>query len=389
METTKPLGGKLLTKTIGWLLLPAIIALALTAIRFISGIGSVTALTDMHPWGIWITLDVVIGTALGCGGYVVAFLTYALNRWQYHPLVRPALIASLLGYSFAGAAIVIDIGRYFQAVNFLLPQYWNPNSAMFEIALCVMSYILVMFIEFLPALLEKLGINNPDPNAWHQKLKANLDRIMVVFLALGILLPTMHQSSLGSLIILVGQKINPLWQTNLLPILFLLSCFSMGIAIVTFEAVLAIDGFKHRLNTKIFSRFIKILVWINLSFIILRIVSVLWNGAFAEAFLFHQKSMMFWLEMVIIIGSTWYAYTGEGSPKKLFLASIFSIVGFSLYRFNTYITAYTPMQGSQYFPSAPELLITIGLAAFEIILFIWAVKLFPVYVAHTEKTVLD
>lgn len=389
METTKPLGGKLLTKTIGWLLLPAIIALALTAIRFISGIGSVTALTDMHPWGIWITLDVVIGTALGCGGYVVAFLTYALNRWQYHPLVRPALIASLLGYSFAGAAIVIDIGRYFQAVNFLLPQYWNPNSAMFEIALCVMSYILVMFIEFLPALLEKFGINNPDPNAWHQKLKANLDRIMVVFLALGILLPTMHQSSLGSLIILVGQKINPLWQTNLLPILFLLSCFSMGIAIVTFEAVLAIDGFKHRLNTKIFSRFIKILVWINLSFIILRIVSVLWNGAFAEAFLFHQKSMMFWLEMVIIIGSTWYAYTGEGSPKKLFLASIFSIVGFSLYRFNTYITAYTPMQGSQYFPSAPELLITIGLAAFEIILFIWAVKLFPVYVAHTEKTVLD
>ncbi|MGB2689696.1 MAG: hypothetical protein WBC36_12005, partial [Desulfobacterales bacterium] len=143
MKTEQPLEGKILTPTFLICLFIFLISLIFMAKRFIYGLGAVSNMSDGYPWGIWIAFDVVIGTAFGCGGYAMALLVYVFNKGEYHPLVRPAVMTSLFGYSLAGVAVVIDVGRYWQVYNIFLPWYMNPNSVLLEVALCVGAYVAV------------------------------------------------------------------------------------------------------------------------------------------------------------------------------------------------------------------------------------------------------
>ncbi|MCC2111800.1 MAG: hypothetical protein KDJ16_07190, partial [Hyphomicrobiales bacterium] len=129
------------------------IAIYFIAQRYMYGLGAVTNINPGYPWGMWVVVDIVIGTAFGCGGFAMALLVYVFNRGEYHPLVRPALLGGLFGYTLAGIAVIIDLGRYWQAYNLVLPWYANLNSVMLEIGLCVIAYILVLWIEFSPAFL--------------------------------------------------------------------------------------------------------------------------------------------------------------------------------------------------------------------------------------------
>ena len=148
--------------TLPFLLLgiPAAIGLYYLAVRFLEGMGAVTNLNTGYAWGIWVVYDIIVGTALACGGYALAITVYVLNKGKYHPLVRPAITASLLGYGLGGVGAIIDMGRWQQFYNILLPWQMNFNSVMLEVGLCVMAYILVLCIEFLPALLEKHGMKD-------------------------------------------------------------------------------------------------------------------------------------------------------------------------------------------------------------------------------------
>ena len=152
----EPMGGPLdtpLTRVLAGLFGLATLAIAW---RLIAGLGATTALNDGYPLGLWIAFDVVTGTALACGGYAIAMLVYILNKGRYHPLVRPALLTSALGYSLAGFGVLLDVGRWW--LIWKVPVYfwhWNFNSALLEIALCIMSYVVVLWIELSPALLEK------------------------------------------------------------------------------------------------------------------------------------------------------------------------------------------------------------------------------------------
>ena len=155
-----PLGGSLLTPFT--LLLGALSAIAgiILAYRFFYGLGAVTNINDGYPWGIWVAYDVVVGSALACGGFVMALLVYIFNKGQYHPLVRPALLASLFGYTLAGVSVIFDLGRWWNFWHIFWPGYAQVNSVMFEVAVCITAYIVVMWIEFSPAFLEKLGMKD-------------------------------------------------------------------------------------------------------------------------------------------------------------------------------------------------------------------------------------
>ena len=149
-------GGPLMTRPFKLLMLIFVVGAVMTIWRFAVGLGPVTGLSDGYPWGIWIAFDVVTGTALACGGYAVALLLYILNKGQYHPLIRPAVLTSALGYSMAGLAIAIDVGRPWWMWRIpISPFKWNLNSALLEVALCVMAYVVVLWIELSPAFLEK------------------------------------------------------------------------------------------------------------------------------------------------------------------------------------------------------------------------------------------
>ena len=290
-EESKPIGGNVLTRPFKVLAAFLVLGVALALYRYIFGIGAVSNMSDGYPWGIWIAYDVVVGTALGCGGYAMALLVYVANRGRYHPLVRSALLASVFGYTLAGVSIMVDIGRYWQAYNLFLPWHVNINSVMFEVAFCVATYTFVLWIEFAPAILE--GFKNaisPYLEKYHrfvpsfvqkfepEQWKGKINRVLFIFIAIGILLPTMHQSSLGSLMIIAGDKLSPLWQTNFLPLLFLISAITMGYSIVVFESLLSSYVFKRPLETPILARLSGIIPWILGIYLVIRFADIFWRG---------------------------------------------------------------------------------------------------------------
>jgi Ni/Fe-hydrogenase subunit HybB-like protein len=371
MSEHKPIGGKIITKP--FLVCAALVAIAgiIVIKRFIFGIGSVSNLSDGYPWGIWIAYDVVAGTAIACGGYSMALLVYVFNKGEYHPLVKPALMASMFGYTLAGLSILVDIGRYWQAYNLFLPWYTNINSVMFEVAFCVSLYISVLWVEFSPTFAEWLEAKG---------LKKMLDRVMFVFIAVGLLLPTMHQASLGTLMIISGKKLSPLWQTGFLPLLFLISAISMGYAIVIFESLVSSIGFKREMETPILGKIAGLIPPLLGVYLVVRFGDLIFRGQLGLAFAFNFKSLMFIVENILYVIPLVLLLSpaNRKSAQKLFIAAVSLLLAGFIYRFNAFLIGFDPGAGWQYFPSFSELMITIGAISLEIMAYLIFVKKLPV-----------
>ena len=375
MSDARPLGGRIFTLTFSICLIITGIALYFTAKRFIFGIGSVANLNDGYPWGIWIAYDVVVGTAFACGGYVMALLVYVINKGEYHPLVRPALLASMFGYTLAGVSVFLDIGRYFHAYNLYLPWQMNFHSVMFEVAMCIGTYILVLWLEFAPAFTEKWKL---------EKYRKFLDKIIFALIGLGVLLPTMHQSSLGTMMLMAGFKLDPLWHSSTLPLLFLLTAVIMGFAMVVFEASIASRVYSLGDETSMLAKVSRIMSWVLGFYLVVRLQNVFMRGEMGHAFSGSFLGNMFLIEnFLLIVGFVILTFLRDNlTPRLLFVAAVAILVGGSLFRFNTYIIGYDPGDGWSYFPSVGEQMITYGLIAMEIAAYTLFVKYFPVFSAH-------
>ena len=374
-----PIGGRLLTPTFIVLLGLVVIGAIVVLQRLIFGLAAVTNLSDGYPWGIWIAIDLIVGTALGCGGFVTAFLVYILNRGQYHPMVRAALMTSLFGYSLGGLAVMFDLGRWWQGYNIMLPWLFNTNSVLLETALCIFCYILVLLVEFAPAFLERFGL---------RESRRQLNRILFIFTGLGVLLPMMHQSSMGTVVVLLGYKLSPLWQSQLLTVTFLVTAVTMGIGIVMFESLLSSVAFRRPFETSILKGLAGIAASTALAFLLLRIFDVSRLAAWPAAFAGDLKSVSFWLEM--LLGAAAVALlmpkSRRGSPRNLFLGSSAILLNGALYRLNCYLIGYDPGNGWTYFPSIGEILVTLAIFAMHVVLYLIFVKHLPVLHA-VRKTV--
>jgi Ni/Fe-hydrogenase subunit HybB-like protein len=378
------MGGTLLTRPYKIILALATLGIALILWRFAAGLGATTALSDGYPWGLWIAFDVVTGTALACGGYAIALLVYVFNKGRYHPLVRPAVLTSALGYSIAGLSVVIDVGRpwYIWRVP-LYFWHWNLNSALLEVALCIMAYVFVVWIELSPAFLERWSAAGEGKLARiARKTLPWIDKSLIWILALGVLLPTMHQSSLGALIMLTGPKLHPLWSTPLLPLLFLLSCLAMGYAAVVLESTLSSTAFRRPLDTKVLVQLERIAGWGMLAFLVLRLGDLALRGQLALAFQANHYAVLFWLENLLMLAPFMAAFGprsgSPGNPGRLFRGGMFLLLGGALFRFDAYLVAFNPGPGWHYFPSLQELFVTLGLIALEIAVYIALVRKFPI-----------
>jgi len=351
------------------LLALAALGVALILWRLYAGLGVTTAMSDGYPWGIWIAFDVVTGTALACGGYAVAILVYILNRGNYHPLIRPAILTSALGYSIAGLSVVLDIGRWWNVWKVpVMIWNWNVNSVLLEVALCIMAYTVVLWIELTPAILEKW----PD-SAISRRALPILDKSLVWIAALGIVLPTMHQSSLGSLMLLSGPKLHPLWNTPLLPLFFLATCLAMGYAIVVFES-----RSHGRVGGSVLRTLQQIATWSVFIFVVARFIDLGLRGEITRILALDLYGVMFWAETALFLAPLFL--------KDLRGAILLLLAG-ALYRFDTFLVAFDPGPGWSYFPSVPEIFITIGLIAFELAAYVLIVKTFPILggTAHQEN----
>ncbi len=369
----KPVGGNLITKPFLVLAALALIGIILMLYRYAAGLGAVTNLSDGYPWGIWITYDVLVGTALGCGGYAMALLVYAFNHWEYHPVVRSAVLTSVFGYTLAGLAIFLDIGRYWNGYKLFLPWTVNFNSVLVEVALCIGAYVMVLWIELLPAILEK-SPNNKKASLWQHRL----ERWLPVIAAVGILLPTMHQSSLGTLMIIAGHKLSPLWQTGLLPFFFLLSAVTMGFAVTVFESVLSSLAFKRPFETPMLGRISVGMAWVIVVYLAVRFADLLFRGAPVftsgfQSFMFVLENLLFLVPVLLLVNPGL-----RQDLRFIFLASIAMLLAGSLYRFNAFLIGYSPGPGWHYFPAPAEIFITLGILAVELMAYLYFVKRFPV-----------
>ena len=376
----RPLGGSTFTPFTLLLGVLAAIAGVILVYRFINGLGAVTNLNDGYPWGIWIAYDVVVGSAFACGGYSMALLVYIFNKGQYHPLVRPALLASLFGYTLAGVSVIFDLGRWWNFWHIFWPGYAQVNSVMFEVAVCISAYIVVMWIEFSPAFLEKWGMKD---------VKQKLNKLLFFFIALGVLLPSMHQSSLGSLLVIFGQQIHPLWQSGmLLPVTYLLTAILLGFAVVIFEATLSSTGFKRRLETDVLTPLAKVMYLTLAAYVVLRVAEVLIRGALGTAFAATWQAFWFWVEMACFIVPlvTLASENARRSASKLFVGAVLLMLGGFLLRINGFLVGYMTGEGWNYFPSLAELMVTVGIIAFEILAYIYIVRNYPVLPAAQPAT---
>ena len=366
-----PVGGNLVNAvTLSCFVLIALMA-AILVVRFLFGLGAVTALNDGYPWGIWIAVDVVIGSALACGGFSVAMLVYIFNKGEYHPLVRPALLASLFGYTLAGAGVMFDLGRWWNVWNMFWPGSINPTSVMFEVAVCITLYIVVMWIEFSPVVLEQMGRHDA---------KKKVGKAMFFIIALGTVLPMMHQSSLGTLLVVMGGQVHPLWQTPVLPLLYLLSAIFMGYAVVLFESCLTSTAYRRKIEMHMLTPMAKIMLGILATFVVVRLGDVVVRGALPKAFVPSVQALMFWLEMacfiapLILIG----AESNRRNPAKLFLAGVLLMLGGALMRLYGFLIGYETGGDFNYFPTLAEVLVTAGMFAAEVLGYIIITRRFPV-----------
>lgn len=375
-----PLGGKLFTRAIFVFAPLAVICALLIAKRLVMGIGNVTALNGGYPWGIWISFDLLIGTGFACGGWALAWAVYIFNRGEYHNLVRPALLASLFGYGLGGLSIAIDLGRYWNMPHFFIPGYFNVHSVLFETAVCMTIYIGIMTLELLPALLERLG--------WHVPLR-KLNKVMFLIISIGALLPCMHQSSMGSLMMIAGDKIYPLWQSyEFLPLFSVLTAFLMGFSVVIFEgSLLKASRTLNVDETPLFSKLsnvIRALLWI---FVVLRFGEIIWRSKVDLILAGNGYSWLFIVEIALFILPLIVLHSRalRQSSRVLFLCALSVLLGAAMWRVDYSLIAFNPGNGYRYFPTASELLISIGFVAIEIVAYIILIRLLPILPASTTK----
>jgi Ni/Fe-hydrogenase subunit HybB-like protein len=252
---------------------------------------------------------------------------------------------------------------------------WNLNSPLLEVALCIMAYVGVLWLELSPAILERFGVKP----AW-------LEKALLWVIALGLLLPTMHQSSLGTLMMLAGPKLHPLWFSPLLPLLFLLCCLSMGYGVVVFESVFSTIAFKRKPETEMLAVLQKLAVYVGLAFVAVRFVDLAVRGSLGYVARFDLYGITFWIETLLFVLPAVMLFV---SPKvtmgSLFRGAMVIAFAGALYRFDTYLVGFQPGPGWHYFPSVPEMFISIGLISLELAAYVALVKLFPILGGRSES----
>jgi len=396
-DSPTPLRRTFFTPGVIVLCLLALNGLVFLAGRFIFGFATVTNLNDQYPWGLWIAVDVAAGVALAAGGFTTAALGHVMHREEFHVIIRPALLTAMLGYTFVALGVFSDIGRWYFIWHPLI--MWNGSSALFEVGMCVMIYMSVLYIEFMPIVCERFigRVNLPGPlrvfnrpaDAVLRVIDRTLDRSMFVFIIAGVVLSTLHQSSLGTLMVIASAKMHPLWYSPISPLLFLLSAISVGFPMVIVESILASRSFKMQPEIEVLSKLGRMIPPLLGTYLAFKIGDMVIRESFVYLTEFNTASIMFTLEVVggvVIPLRMLLSPAVRKSPPLLFTAALLVVLGVLLSRINTFVTAYTPPYATQaYFPSFGEISVTVGFVSLLMLSCRFVVLNFPVVSvpAHT------
>jgi Ni/Fe-hydrogenase subunit HybB-like protein len=346
-----------------------------TFVRFYYGLGASTNLSDEFPWGLWIGFDVLCGVMLAAGGFTLMAAVHIFNAKAYKPIARPALLTAFLGYLLVVAALMFDLGKPWNVWHPII--MWQPRSVMFEVGWCVMLYTTVLTLEFLPVVFERFRMEKP---------LRMLRMISVPLFILGVILSTLHQSSLGSLYLIVPGKLYPLWYTPLLPVLFYLSAIAVGLAMTIFESSMSARHFNHALGKPVILGLGRILTVVLILYTVIRFMNLIRSGNIKYAFENTPEAQLFWVEIALALIAPIVLLLIKSvreNPVRLYVVSILVVSGFVLNRLNIAITGMQRALGVHYIPKWTEISVTLMIVAAGITIFTLAVKYLPIF-SHTE-----
>ncbi|MFO8058235.1 MAG: Ni/Fe-hydrogenase cytochrome b subunit [bacterium] len=376
-------------KNILWVLVGMAIVVAVA--RFTRGLGATTNLSDSTPWGFWIGFDVMAGVALAAGGFVLAAAVYIFRIERLRPFLRAAVLTAFLGYVAVAVGLLFDLGIPWNIWHPMI--YWQYQSVLFEVAMCVMLYLTVLGLEFAPVALEhKLFQRGPFLRIYHV-LKA----LTIPLVILGIMLSTLHQSSLGSLFVIMPHRVHPLWYSPgmMLPVNFFVSAVALGFMMVTFEHFVSAWMYKHEPRRNALSSLALAASMVLGLYVVLRVGDLFYRGVLPGAMDGSWQSFMFIFEIgisavipAILLGVPRLRKSG----KALFTAALMVVIGMVLYRLDIAIITVEKWPGMSYFPSAVEFMVSIGIVSAMALIFIYFVEnlnVFPEAMAEGEKRELE
>lgn len=370
-----------------WVLLTLMgIAFISAMTRYILGIGPISDLSNSYPWGFWISLDLFTGVAISSGGFLMAGTVYILQIKEFQPLLKPSVLTAFIGYVMVSIALLVDLGHPERIWYMMI--HWNGTSVLLEIGICVMSYLTVLAIEFAPVVLEGFKL---------QKWAHLIHKFIMPFVILGVVLSTLHQSSLGSLLLIQPAKLHPLWWTPILPIMFFTSAISIGLAMIILESSLSSRYFQRGLETHLLEKLAKTIPVVLSIYLLLKFGELAYSSDLGYLFTSGGFSILFWAE--ILIGSVaplvWFSIKkNRQSGNGLLTGAIILLLGMILNRFNVSWFAvkhpdplfYMPtfMSNVHYMPTLPEVSISLGIFAAGILAFGLAAKYLPVFEDEAE-----
>ncbi len=369
-------------KLVLWIILGISVAVAIT--RFLFGLGVTTNLSDNTPWGFWIGFDVMGGVALAAGGFVIAAVNYIFGKKVMNPISRAAILTAFLGYIAVAVGLLFDLGLPWNIWHMLI--YWNPHSPLFEVGWCVMLYLTVLTLEFAPVILEKY------PNIKllyfiYQKLY----KIRIPLVVLGVMLSTLHQSSLGSLFLAMPYRLHPLWYSPIIPVIFLVSAICLGLMMVMVESITTSYLYTKEAEKEILSKLSKYAIWAIIFYILLRFADILVRGA--NLFLFDTSwgTSLFWFEMFFSSFIPLIIFSINSLRKKIsfiYFAALSGVFGMVFNRLNvgglTHLNNLSDL-GTFYFPAWTEIAISAGVVSAAMLVFFFFVENFNVCEKQPEN----
>jgi len=345
--------------------------LVVTFLRFSKGLGAVTHLSDKFPWGLWIGFDLLCGVGLAAGAFTITAVVHLFNLKRFEPVVRPTVLTGFLGYGFVILALMFDLGQPWRIWHALI--YWNPHSVMFEVAWCVMLYTTVLAVEFSPVVFERLGFRAPT---------RIIHGLITPLVIAGVLLSTLHQSSLGSLYLIVPSKLHPLWYSQLLPLFFYVSAIGAGIGMVILESYLSERAFGRRLEMDLLEPLARAMVVALGIYGLMRLQVIVHNGSLSAISDLTYEGKMFLVEYVlgvILPVATLSFQRLRSNPRWLVVGAFLAVLGFVVNRLNVSVTGMERAAGTRYLPSIPEIIVSVGLVAVGMAIFALAVRYFPIF----------
>jgi Ni/Fe-hydrogenase subunit HybB-like protein len=346
-----------------------------TYLRIFYGLGGSTNLSDKFPWGIWIGFDILCGVGLAAGGFTLVAIVHIFAVERYKPILRPAILTAFLGYSLVVVGLLFDLGRPDRLWHPLV--MWNPHSVMFEVAWCVTLYSTVLFLEFLPVVFEKFG--------WHKPMEW-IHRISVPLMIVGVLLSTLHQSSLGTLYLIVPEKLYALWYAPILPLLFFISAIGVGLAMTIFESWHSSRAFGRALELPLLASMARVLAVLMSVYLWIRFLDMMHRGVFGLLAQNRIETWLFALEIMLMAVPTVLLYQARirRNPHALYFCAVMVVLGFIANRLNVGITGLEAGSGTHYVPKWSEIAVTLSICAAGFAIFRVIGQYFPIFEAHSS-----